>query len=878
MTEVAAKEQVKALVARYEAETSSGKTKKYTEEDVKKGFILPLFEALGWDIAYRDEVSSEEHIKSSGRVDYGFYLNDRAQFYLEAKSFKAQIHEELHARQAIRYSWNKGVTWAVLTNFERILIFNTQDIKASLASKLLFDIPYNQYIERFDQLSLLSKQSLEEGLLDKYAEEHGKKLQRIPISSLLYNDLNECREMLTKSLAAWNKERIGSNKQLLDEGVQKLLDRLIFLRVAEDRGIEPPTLIPLLREWESRKDKNEVPLYKHMVDKFRELDKIYNSNLFTHHPFEDWEEYDGVTEKVVEILYGKPGYYEYDFKVMPADVLGTVYENYLGYKLSQSRKGVEVHKDAKKRKEQGIYYTPHFIVEYIVKNALGPVLDKCKTIEDLKKIKVLDPACGSGSFLVQALELIYQKYYSMGDRGALTKYIILTENIYGVDLDEQAVEIARLNLLVSALDGKIKLPLLDQNIKNGNSLISGTDDELKKYFGDNFREKKPFNWEEEFPNVFKQGGFDVIIGNPPYGAELSKEDQNFFKDKYDIGSTDTAILFIRKAIKNLKHDGSLGFIIPKAFCFASNYEKIRDFLWNNVNVIVDCGKVWKEVKLEQIIFIANKAAVHAKYQSIIIENDEIKIIGKINKEIAKEFGFFLNGVSDEEIAIAQKIKRNSVMLSSVAINQRGAMSQKEIRDVGDLEVLGGAQISREGVRAAKGRIDKSKIEDEKAFIKPNSILVQNIVAHIENPVDHIKIIAAIPPADRNRYIILDTVNQLAIIQRVPSFLVWIILNSTLINWYAYRFIFGKAIRTMHFDNTVTSRIPIPDFKAESIKDLNNLADKLISLQNQLRDAEENSNEWGRLKSEIEKTDKKINEAVYKLYGLTDEEIKIIEAN
>jgi type I restriction-modification system DNA methylase subunit len=556
--------------------------------------------------------------------------------------------------------------------------------------------------------------------------------------------------------------------------------------------------------------------------------------------------------------------------------LGTVYENYLGYKLSQSKKGVEVHKDAKKRKEQGIYYTPHFIVEYIVKNALGPVLDKCKTIEDLKKVRVLDPACGSGSFLVQALELIYQKYYSMGDRGALTKYIILKENIFGVDLDEQAVEIARLNLLVSALDGKIKLPLLDKNIKNGNSLISGTDTELKKHFGSNFQGKKPFNWEEEFSDVFKQGGFDVVIGNPPYGAELSKEDQEYFKTYYDIGSTDTAILFVKKSMKNLKHDGSIGFIIPKAFCFASNYDRVRDFVWDNINTIVDCGKVWNEVKLEQIIFIANKNTTHTEYQSGVVENNGIKIIGTIDKEIAKQFGFFLNGVSDEEIAIAQKIKRNSTMLNSVVINQRGTMLQKEVGDTGDLEVLGGAQISREGIHGIKGKIDKDKIEDEKAFIKPNSVLVQNIVAHIENPVDHIKIIATIPPADGNRYVILDTVNQLVVTQKIPSFLIWLILNSTLINWYAYRFIFGKAIRTMHFDNAVTNRIPIQNFKAEPIKVLKDLAEKLIGFQKQLHTIEENSNEWKRLKSEIEKTDKKIDEEVYKLYGLTEEEIEIIE--
>ena len=186
-------------------------------------------------------------------------------------------------------------------------------------------------------------------------------------------------------------EQMGATE--LDEGVQKLLDRLIFLRVAEDRGIEGPILKELLREHEEKGGHK----FQSMIKKFRELDEIYNSNLFSEHPFEKWEEYGDATENVIKILYGKPGYYEYDFKVMPADVLGGVYENYLGYRLEKSRKGLSVSKDAKKRKEHGIYYTPDFIVDYIVKNTLKPVLDKCTSVEQLKKIKVLDPACGSGS-------------------------------------------------------------------------------------------------------------------------------------------------------------------------------------------------------------------------------------------------------------------------------------------------------------------------------------------------------------------------------------------------------------------------------------------------------------------------------------------------
>ena len=229
----------------------------------------------------------------------------------------------------------------------------------------------------------------------------------------------------------------------------------------------------------------------------------------------------------------------------------------LSHRLSKSRKGTTVSKDATKRKEEGIYYTPSYIVGYIVKNALGPVLDKCKTIEDIKKIKVLDPACGSGSFLIKAFEVIFEKYKEFGFKGQedILKIQILKENIYGVDLDQQAVEITRLNLLINALTKREKLPLLD-NIKNGNSLVSGTDEELEKYFGKDFKDRKPFNWQEQFPEVFKQGGFDVIIGNPPYVMveNLPADERSYLMEKYEtaIKRFDIYITFIEKGMNLLR--------------------------------------------------------------------------------------------------------------------------------------------------------------------------------------------------------------------------------------------------------------------------------------------------------------------------------------
>lgn len=871
-----ARQKISELVNDYEKIAKLKKEKSYSEEDTIKQFILPLFDALGWDVHEKDEVSAEDHIKGAGYADFNFKINGITQFYLEAKKLSTDLDNDEFAFQVINYSWNKGVTWAVLSDFEGIKVFNAQRIdSAFLMDKMVFEIPYSKYLEEFETLWLLSKKAFTEKQLDAFAEKNGKKEKSVSVATVikkLNEDIQWCRERLTKAFDASNADK-NIPKDLLDEGVQKILDRLIFLRVAEDRDVEPNILKNLLREVEQSATPH-APFHA-MVAKFRELNDIYDSNLFSEHFSEKWDEFDGGLKAVIEKLQGKTNYYKYNFKEMPADVLGSVYESYLGYKLSQSKKGVNVEKDVKKRKEQGIFYTPPFVVDYIVRNALKPVLDKCKTIGDLKKIRVLDPACGSGSFLIKALEAIAEKYRELGTDKQYVKRIIILENLFGVDLDPQAVEIARLSLLINSLNTREQLPLLDKNIKNGNSLISGTDKELEKQFGKNWRDKKPFNWQEEFPEVFKQGGFDVVIGNPPYGAELSKEDHEYFKNIYNIGSTDTAILFIKKSIELLKSEGYLGFIFPKAFTFASNYEKIRNFVWDNVQTIVDCSKVWKEVKLEQVVAIIQKDIIKKTYESGIVDEPEIKIIGKIDKNISKRFGFFLNGVSDREIAVAEKMLKNSLMLNGIADNQRGAMLQKEVGEAGELEVIGGAQVSREGIDGIKGRIGKENVNDEKAYIKPNSVLVQNIVAHIENPVDHIKIIAAVP-IEKEKYIILDTINQLDVKRESSPYLICAILNSTLMNWFAYRFIFGKAIRTMHFDNSVTERIPIPKITKEDQKILISLAQTKITLNKELRDTPEHSEKWERVNSDIAKTDRKIDEEVYKLYGLTEEEIKIIE--
>ncbi len=918
------KQKIQELVDKYDEVVKTGELKKYTEEETKKDFILPLFEILGWDVFNKKEVSAEEGIKSAGRVDYGFYIDSKPKFYLECKALKADLHDVKFAKQSISYSWNKGVTWAVLTDFESIKVFNTQNISETLAGKMLFEIPYKEFVDRLDQLQLLSKDSFEKGLINEYATKHGKMLQKVSITSVLSKDLNECRDILIEELSAAN-EGLEISDELLDEGVQKLLDRLIFIRVAEDRGIiDPPVLKAMIRQWQTGRKKGEE-LFESMVSKFRELDDEFNSNLFTEHPFEKWKDFGGgATEKVVKKLYGKEGYYEYDFKAVPADILGAVYENYLGYRLSQAKKGTRLGKDSKKRKEQGIYYTPTFIVDYIVENALKPVLDKCKSVNDLNKIKVLDPACGSGSFLLKALETIYEKHVEFGNTAdeSMVKATILTSNIYGVDLDEQAIEIARLNLLLSALTSQRKLPLLDKNIKNGNSLISGTDEELKKYFGENYRDKKPFNWEEEFPEVFAQGGFDVIIGNPPYvsyyskqAQKIDKEVENFLRNKYEFLDDgkgkmriNSVMFFLERACFLLKKEGIFSYIIDLNI-HENPFKSIRKFISENmrINEVVSGITAFDGIGSGQVILNASKS--NNKNCDVKIKNN---IDGKVRtikyEDLIKDKNFSWEKEENEELI--NKIERNTIQLGDlVKINTGVAVyATKEgketfIRDKKCEKcypfLIGGKSIHFSYCVPLYNKYllyDKSLEKDfndkfDEEYFKKQGSHQRPFNLRKKEEYDRPKIIIRqsdvkltatftkeLMYGNYSLFNLYDKENN----AKILKFLLGLI-NSKLLTYYAIKKNIvlispGKTpqIRSGQRGPIGLKQLPIVKTDSEQQKTIISLVDKMLELNKELQNEVENSNKWESIKKEIERTDKKIDEEVYRLCGLTEEEIKIVE--
>jgi|GEM_PF-1411420 len=360
-----------------------------------------------------------------------------------------------------------------------------------------------------------------------------------------------------------------------------------------------------------------------------------------------------------------------------------------------------------------------------------------------------------------------------------------------------------------------------------------------------------FEWRFEFPEVLNAegefAGFDVVIGNPPYGVKLSDSEKQYVK-KNLFNSAETAILFLYKGRALLKDKGILSYIIPKAFTYASNYSAIRELFRDELSLIADCHKPWQEVKLEACIAQIEKNRELPCYDSLTVSGHCFVKLTEAPKTLVDDFGFILNGITETEIQLAEKIRSGKLFFGDICTNKRGVGIQSSLLPRGKYRVLGGIDIERQHIRQSqRGYLNDISGVEPNGSIQNNAVIVQNIVAHLANPVGHIKIIAANPPTGKENFIILDTINQFVFNEDVSGSFACALLNSKLINWYVYNFIYARAIRTMHFDNVVTNRIPFPRqyFRQKSLLD---------SREDPVSDRD-----------------------IYKLFELTEAEITLIEA-
>ena len=648
---MAVPKEVVSLVERFDYNREAYRSGGYKETRLRLEFIDPFFKALGWDVhnergyaePYKDVVH-EDSIKVGGGTeapDYCFQVGGTRKFFVEAKKPSVDIKREIHpAYQLRRYAWSAKLPLSILTDFEEFAVYDcrvrpvTND-KASTAR--ITYLTYADYAEHWEEIaSVFSREAILKGSFDKYVESKKRKRGTAEVDSAFLGEIEEWRKDLAKNIALRNPKL---SRRELNFAVQRTIDRIIFLRICEDRGVEDYGRLRMLL--------NGTEVYHRLFKQFREADERYNSGLFHFHkergrpeaPDEltpDLTIDDKVLKGILKGLYYPDSPYE--FSVLPADILGQVYEQFLGkvIRLMPSHRAV-IEDKPEVKKAGGVYYTPTYIVDYIVENTVAKLL-KDKTPKQASKLRILDPACGSGSFLIGAYQYLLDWHRDWYIKDGTEKHAkgrspklyqgrhgdwrlttderkrILLKNIYGVDIDLQAVEVTKLSLLLKVLEGVSKdvlerqkrlfheraLPDLASNIKCGNSLI-GTDfyegkqlplldDEEEQY------RINAFDWEVEYPEIFKRKnpGFDAVIGNPPWGARMLMTEKTYLSRMHpDVADFESSQYFIVHCMQLLQSSGIGGMIVPNTFALNVYARRCREKVLSLacISGIVDLSQV-----------------------------------------------------------------------------------------------------------------------------------------------------------------------------------------------------------------------------------------------------------------------------------------------
>jgi hypothetical protein len=726
---VSAPREILDLIARFEQQLDAYKSGQYNETQLRREFLDPFFKALGWDIdneqgyaeAYKD-VIHEDAIRMGSATkapDYCFRIGGARKFFLEAKKPSIDIKQDISPAHQLRsYGWSAKLPLSVLSDFEELAVYDCRikphkDDKASIGR--IFYCTFRDYAEKWDWIvSIFSRDAVLKGSFDKFAESSKGKRGTSDFDDDFLSTIEGWRKEIAQNLALRNPKL---TQRELNFAVQRIIDRIIFLRICEDRGIEDYGRLRALV--------NGDRIYPRLTKLFEDADARYNSGLFhfkkepgRHEAPDELTLALDLDDKLLrDILRGL--YYPespYQFSVISADILGQVYEQFLG-KIIRLTPGhrAEVDDKPEVKKAGGVYYTPTYIVDYIVRQTVGKLLDECSRrresahsskredqrgltsaatekvdvraataiLSRVAKLRILDPACGSGSFLIGAYQFLldwHLQFYlanspakwAKGGKPALVqsgkswkltiaeRKRILLANIYGVDIDTQAVEVTKLSLLLKVLEGETgqtlqtifrlfqerALPDLGDNVKCGNSLI-GPDfyqqGELPLLTDDEKYRINVFDWHAEFPQIFRrrtaggelrdapppldytmpgvplhgsysykkmkgekaapppspvepewEGGFDVVIGNPPYVRQESLSDfKSYFEQHYEAfdGVADLYTYFMEKGVKLLRDGGLFSIIVSSSFLRATYAEPLRRTLKRHAAVIriVDFG-------------------------------------------------------------------------------------------------------------------------------------------------------------------------------------------------------------------------------------------------------------------------------------------------
>ena len=615
----------------YQNEAKIKSIKKIKEESYQEGFLRDLFvEIFGYRINPNESYNLTTEYKNqvgAKKADGAILKDGDAVAVIELKSTKTKDFEKIR-EQAFNYKVHqkKSCKYVITSNFEKLRFYVEEPHEFEEFDLFHLEMP------RFQELYLiLHKDNLFSDIPFRLKEE--TKVHEKQISGRFYKSYAEFKQILFNNLTQNNTSR---EPLILFKKSQKFLDRLLFIFFAEDNGLLPPNIIhEIIADWHTLK---ELQVYQPLYDRFKlffhHIDKggkykdhalpAYNGGLFAPDQVLDVVKIDDVVLENVAALFSV-----YDFSTdVDVNILGHIFEHSLSEieEMSAKLKGESGDKKASKRKKDGVFYTPKYITQYIVENTIGVLCRQKKkelgielfeiddtffkksggksgvrplskrgvafkkTLDAYKKwllgLKILDPACGSGAFLNQSLNFLEDAHETISEiETALSggqpslfeiRKTVLENNLFGVDINDESVEIARLSLWLRTAEKGRPLSDLTQNIKCGNSLIDDS----------NVAGIKAFNWKNEFHKIMEGGGFDVVIGNPPYvradspgnDAEFRTAMMNSKKYLCLQGKWDLYIPFVELALDILKPGGKSSLIIPDAFCHAEYAKKCISWL------------------------------------------------------------------------------------------------------------------------------------------------------------------------------------------------------------------------------------------------------------------------------------------------------------
>jgi methylase of polypeptide subunit release factors len=621
-------QQLKVLVAAFEKEYAVLKKDSYKETPLRTDFINPLLKTFGWDVDNEDARSQflrdvvqeetidveEEDVIAKKNPDYTLRIQGTRKFFVEAKKVSVDIEKSVKAAfQTRRYGWNANLGISILTNFEKLIVYDCRykpvvadDPNVARYSSFHF----TEFLKDFETLyKLLSFQSVASGFIDDYF-------------SLTQGDVTTFDEYFLKQIETWRhrlatdviQNNKGFNEEDINFLIQRLLNRIVFLRICEDREIE---------KYETLK---AIKSYDELKALFVKSDKKYNSGLFDF--LEDNFSLNiNVKSEILIEIFNELYYPEspYDFSVVDPTILSQIYERSLGSKIAiVNLTQISIVEEPEVAVSSGVVPTPKLVVENIVKETLASVFAG-KSLNQIQQLKIADICCGSGTFAISIYdylleqitlafiaeginddELIYQAFNGSYILTLRLKQAFLVSNIYGVDINPYAVEVTKFSLLLKLLENENAasidnylakynqkvLPSLDDNIKTGNSLVD------EKYFEFNpdaidddvlLYKVKPFNWKDEFPFLEETNGFDAIMGNPPYVriqnmVKYQAEEIKYYQSTisgFTVAETDTFdkyYLFIQRAVNLLNPNGVLGYIIPNKFFIVKGGKALRGFI------------------------------------------------------------------------------------------------------------------------------------------------------------------------------------------------------------------------------------------------------------------------------------------------------------